>query len=212
MRVSLLGEAYDFSAEDGKAAFLADFCSRLQFTYRQDFAAISAEDGRQTTSDRGWGCMMRTMQMMIGHGMLVLELGRDWRFEEMRDLQPSSTYLRIISCFLDKPEAPLSLHRFVASGQQLLGKPPATWFGPTSAAQVAGELLRQAAASNRSDSKQAAVDPPASFGRLACAVFEDGAIYRSEVEAHFERADVDAVLLLVRRTTLTTRAGPGRSG
>jgi len=136
---------------------------------------------------------MRTMQMMLGHALLLVEHGREWRFEAARDLAPDSAYLQIISCFLDRLDAPLSLQNFVKSGQERLGKAPSSWLGPTTSAQTAGHLVRQANLCSA-----AAASTPACLKKVACAVFDDGAIFKADVMEAFQQDEaVEGVVILV---------------
>lgn len=194
MRVVLLGVEYDTSDDDKREAFLQDFRSRVQLTYRKGLSTpLKLVNGQEITSDAGWGCMLRVTQMMLAQCFVDFVLGREWRFEESRDLAPGSAYLGLVSCFLDVPDAPLSLHSLVATGQRLLGKEPSAWFGPTSAARAAGHLFEAAA---RADPDTSHV--PAFLQRLACVVFEDGAIYKNSVLEQFS-GNCSAVIVLVCR-------------
>jgi len=49
-----------------------DIQSRLWFTYRKGFVQIG---NTNFTSDRGWGCMLRCGQMVIGQALIFLHLG-----------------------------------------------------------------------------------------------------------------------------------------
>jgi len=49
-----------------------DVQSRLWFTYRKGFVQIG---NTNFTSDRGWGCMLRCGQMVIGQALIFLHLG-----------------------------------------------------------------------------------------------------------------------------------------
>lgn len=64
--IYLLGETYRGTGEEPDAEALAqlicDLRSRIWLTYRQGFAPI---EGSSLTSDAGWGCMLRTGQMML---------------------------------------------------------------------------------------------------------------------------------------------------
>ena len=69
--IYLLGETYRGKGEEADAEALAqlicDLRSRIWLTYRQGFAPI---EGSSLTSDAGWGCMLRTGQMMLAQVML----------------------------------------------------------------------------------------------------------------------------------------------
>lgn len=70
---TLLGMAYDLTAPARAAAFAEDAASRLWMTYRRDFEPLG-DSG--LTSDVGWGCTLRSGQMLLAQALQVHCLGR----------------------------------------------------------------------------------------------------------------------------------------
>lgn len=155
----VLGKVYDpaqVEVVDGVASWPTDFVqdvgSRIWLTYRTGFPPIArAEDGPSPmavsigtflrsgtyndfktgfTTDAGWGCMIRTSQSVLANLLVILKLGRDWRYDPENLLDHDE----IVSWFIDVPSAPFSIHNFVLEGSKI-GKKAGEWFGPNAASR-----------------------------------------------------------------------------
>eukprot|EP00117_Sycon_ciliatum_P029582 scpid49671/ scgid2528/ Cysteine protease ATG4C; Autophagy-related protein 4 homolog C len=116
------------------AAFLSDFHSRFWITYRRKFAIIGDSS---YSCDTGWGCMIRTGQMLVAQALCELMLGRDWRIGE-KSKKADGVEHQLVSLFNDRmaDDCPLSIHKLLSLGHQR----PGQWLGP---AEVS-HLLRKA--------------------------------------------------------------------
>ncbi|KAG5358376.1 putative cysteine protease ATG4 [Yarrowia sp. B02] len=149
------------------ADFLADVQSRIWLSYRTGFPLIPKSesqgpihlgkiknmirgggfDPRGYTSDVGWGCMIRTSQSLLANALLFRHLGRGWRWnhDDFVDLSSEDGVSEetIISWFLDSPDSPFSIHRFVHHGEKACSTPAGDWFGPSAAGSSIDALCRE---------------------------------------------------------------------
>ncbi|TMW54959.1 hypothetical protein Poli38472_014730 [Pythium oligandrum] len=161
--VWLLGKTYtDTDAEAYKAAFE----SILWFTYRRDFDKM---EPYEYTSDAGWGCMLRTAQMMLGQALQRRLLGREWRVPLFSTEKLPDKYVSLIKWFVDSPQAEClySIHNMVKLGLQY-DKLPGEWYGPTTAAQVLRDLVN--------------LHSREFGGTLAMYVPQEGVVYSDDVQ------------------------------
>ena len=75
-RVFVLGKVYAADDEERVVRVVHDVHSRFWFTYRSGFAPIGTTS---LTSDAGWGCMLRSGQMILAQALVMLLAGRSWR-------------------------------------------------------------------------------------------------------------------------------------
>ena len=184
---------------DRRAAFYADLSSRLWFSYRSAFPPIHPAYP-SVTSDAGWGCMIRSTQMMLAHAFTLHYLGREWRRrggggggggggekgkggggEEQEEV-----YLALLSWFLDSPASPYSIHSLLttppppptpSSSSSPTSSSPSSprvgeWFGPTATCQM---LLRCRAAHVAAAGGEASIDVPKLL------VTDDGTLYWDKI-------------------------------
>ena len=193
-------------AADRRAAFMGDLVSKFWFSYRSGFPSIhSSYEG--VTSDAGWGCMIRSTQMMLAYAFTLHYLGRGWRrgvggggaekkeggaaVIDDEELQ-QQIYLSLLSWFLDSPSSPYSIHALLTTPS--LSVTPSSssapsLFSPASASTPrVGEwfgpfstcqmLLRCRAAQVAAAGGEAFLDVPLLM------VADDGTIYWDKVVRH----------------------------
>eukprot|EP00954_Amorphochlora_amoebiformis_P003644 282473-Amorphochlora_amoeboformis.AAC.1 len=91
----------------------ADIYSKVWLTYREEFPAIRGGQTGEWTTDAGWGCMLRTTQMMFCQGLIIHYLGRHWRLSNHKEQDP--LYTMVLKWFLDYPVGvcPYSIHNLL---------------------------------------------------------------------------------------------------
>jgi hypothetical protein len=107
--------------------FKQDYYSRIWFTYRRSFPRI---ENSALTSDCGWGCMLRSGQMLLAQALLLQYLGRDWRWTGNKSDKDDMIHRMIIKWFLDEPDsrqAPFGIHSLVKIGSSM-GKKAGDWY------------------------------------------------------------------------------------
>ncbi|XP_053626038.1 cysteine protease ATG4B [Plodia interpunctella] len=130
--VWILGKKY--SAIQELDRIRRDITSIIWCTYRKGFIPIGDEG---LTSDKGWGCMLRCGQMVLGVALVRVHLSTDWFWSpETRD----PTYLKIVQRFEERKQAPYSIHQVALMGASE-GKDVGQWFGPNTVAQVLKKLV-----------------------------------------------------------------------
>ncbi|KRZ61478.1 Cysteine protease ATG4C, partial [Trichinella nativa] len=132
-----LRRGFDENSAVGKLSdFLEDFRTRIWFTYRHGFQCIP---GTKFDNDCGWGCTIRSGQMLLAETMLRHYLGRDsdWLLGQsgLRE-DEALMHRKVIGLFCDNLTSPFSLHNLVQIGQQLFGKQAGSWYGPVSVLQI----------------------------------------------------------------------------
>ena len=140
--IYLLGKSYDPDLEYEHKR--DDELSLFWFTYRCDFPEIVPY---RITSDAGWGCMLRSAQMMLAQALRLHFKSRDWKSHRLSIAQRRrETFLRsLLTWMADFPSSSLdnvySLHNMVAAGMAKYEILPGEWYGPGSACYVIRDLV-----------------------------------------------------------------------
>lgn len=169
-----------------------DESSLFWFTYRCDFPCIEPYG---ITSDAGWGCMLRALQMMCGQAIRLHYKSRDWRppsGPQQRRLDP---FVRsILTWFADFPsskESIYSLHNMVATGFSKYDKLPGEWYGPGTACYVLRDIVAMHERNQKNDrtaNQQQIQLPPKPIFRVHVAA--GGTVYRDTIEETMTRDHV----------------------
>jgi cysteine protease ATG4 len=128
---------------------IRDFTSRRDyesslfwFTYRCGFPEIMPYN---ITSDAGWGCMLRSAQMLLAQALRLHYKSRDWKPPHLVAKRRQDPFVRsMLSWFADFPstaENLYSIHNMVATGLAKYDKLPGEWYGPGTVCYVLRDLV-----------------------------------------------------------------------
>lgn len=140
VRAHVLGQTYhpirDYNAR-------RDFESSLfWFTYRCGFPEIAPYN---ITSDAGWGCMLRSSQMLLAHALRLHYKSREWKPAQQVARRRQDPFVRsLMTWFADYPsttEHLYSIHNMVATGLAKYDKLPGEWYGPGTVCYVLRDLV-----------------------------------------------------------------------
>ncbi|XP_029914237.1 cysteine protease ATG4D isoform X2 [Myripristis murdjan] len=90
--VTMLGHSYLLSLQLDREHFRRSFTSLLWLTYRRGFTKLG---GCSLTTDSGWGCVLRTGQMLLAQGLFLHLMPPDWTW---------SSSLPLVKDDMDLPE------------------------------------------------------------------------------------------------------------
>jgi Peptidase family C54 len=152
--VALLGHIYSpatqhnnnqIAAREVLSHLVHHFHSTPWMTYRSDFAPLPTGENKFLKTDAGWGCTLRSVQMIAAQTMIRHSLGADWRWPLDKDhvvhaeqatnligrppsppspavgvTEPPLELLEVLRLFWDVPEAdsPFSIHNICYYGAE----------------------------------------------------------------------------------------------
>jgi cysteine protease ATG4 len=175
----VLGKIYHpaFNADERRE----DESSLFWFTYRCDFYEIAPY---RITTDAGWGCMLRSAQMLLGQALRLHFKGRDWKPPTDLTQRRKDDFVQdILTWFADFPSTNtcrFSLHNMVAAGMAKYEILPGEWYGPSTACYVLRDLaqLFEQEQQQQQSSSSAKQDRSKIF-RIHVAA--QGTVYRNEI-------------------------------
>ncbi len=161
-----------FDRERIKADFLQAFRSLIWITYRKDFTSIkslpSIPKQHHFTSDSGWGCMIRSGQMLLSNSILRHLFSSDFSLTLLdSNMDARVKYASLMWQFMDNlagSEAAFSIGNIVEVGLKY-GTKPKDWYGPSTVIQILDELNQKYAP----------------FENIKTAAFPEGVIYKNEI-------------------------------
>ncbi|XP_076608810.1 cysteine protease atg4da-like [Chaetodon auriga] len=103
--VIMMGQSYDLKDQGERERFRCAFVSLLWLTYRRGFPLLP---GSSLTTDSGWGCILRTGQMLLAQGLLLHLMPPGWTWSVNHHAVRDDMDLPVISV-VDSAERGLNL-------------------------------------------------------------------------------------------------------
>jgi len=155
--------------------FIAASHSLLWMSYRRGFMSL---EHTKKESDNGWGCMLRSGQMLMAQTLVKHCIGTDWLKHapngandmlSVLSKEQLDTLKIIAGLFVDHPQCPFSIHNITRLGMKY-GVPIGSWFSPTPISLCLRDIVCSVEPSN-----------------LTCLVAQNCVVYLDEIRAAFHR-------------------------
>ncbi|KAH9259443.1 hypothetical protein BASA81_002486 [Batrachochytrium salamandrivorans] len=130
------GPAYLFSTSFRASVLQTDFSSRFSLVPWMTYRQWTGESIQGYYTDCGWGCMLRSAQMMLAEALFRLESPNG------SSTAPPQLRERILRQFVDDNESPYSIHQMLKRSNRF-GKHAGQWFEPTLTLLVIAEMLQE---------------------------------------------------------------------
>jgi cysteine protease ATG4 len=130
-KILLIGNFYKEFNDD----FISDYKSRIILTYRYNIPSLL-----NYSSDIGWGCTIRSGQMILAESLLRMNLGRDWRLYNNKS--HSLAHKHILNYFIDVPSKDhyFSIQNITHYGLKYK-KNIGDWYGPETISKVLRDIV-----------------------------------------------------------------------
>lgn len=177
--IFLSGLHYEFTDDNEQNELIAKcavehFRSKIWLTYRKNFPRIF--DSLWTT-DAGWGCMLRSMQMLLADSLVRHYLTPKWRYKTNRR-RHHPNYGQILRSFCDFPDCSFSIHQMLEHGA-CFRKSVGTWFGPGECAYMIQQCVHS------------------SLSSLKVVLANDGVLYSEDIDDIVKNQKSTNLLILV---------------
>jgi cysteine protease ATG4 len=155
--------------EEKKDEFLDAFHSTIWMTYRKSFTSIirpTIPKEQHYTTDAGWGCMLRSGQMLLANSIIRHLFNNTFSLKELSK-ENKKKYLLVLVEFMDNLKdsgAAFSVGNVVEKGFKYK-MVPKDWYGPTIIVSILSELNNT-------------YKP---FNDFKTIVFVDGVIYKDQI-------------------------------
>eukprot|EP00462_Mataza_sp_D1_P017115 CAMPEP_0175150410 /NCGR_PEP_ID=MMETSP0087-20121206/17856_1 /TAXON_ID=136419 /ORGANISM="Unknown Unknown, Strain D1" /LENGTH=439 /DNA_ID=CAMNT_0016436355 /DNA_START=98 /DNA_END=1417 /DNA_ORIENTATION=- len=176
-QIWILGKSYNIlpSKEEVESS-QAHLKALAWIPYRKGFPPIQGK----ITSDAGWGCTLRSMQMLFAN--LLLRHFRQLPQDTDSSFVPP-TPSQVLRWFEDRQSTPYSLHNMLSAGHT----PPGSWYGPHATSMMLKRCMQA----------HGLPDTPIERGCLRVVVATDGVLYKDAVYIEARRrsqwnSDMDA--------------------
>lgn len=100
-------------------------------------------------SDAGWGCMLRTGQMILMEALKRHVFKQEFSLEMLKEPEAKEKYYSILQMFMDNPPVddvdvcPFGIQNIAREAQESLNIRPGQWFGPQMISVVLGNLCNR---------------------------------------------------------------------
>ena len=125
----ILGKIYPSE----KSVIANEIKKKIYISYKKDFEPIN-----NMTSDNGWGCTIRSVQMLIANIIIFNLLGRNYDYSKNNIIENNTLYNKVIDMFNDNYLSSLSLHNIIKKSKNIkVGE----WVGSNTVCYVISNLI-----------------------------------------------------------------------